>query len=76
MMQIDPLRYMDTKHIGTIKTFSLSVNHHLPVDDFFALCPYEVLFVRGQDAQRVLLTRPGLAVDDVGALIHVDCTLR
>jgi len=48
----------------------------LPVDDFFALGPYEVLLVRGQDAERVLLTRPGLSVHDVGALVHVDGALR
>lgn len=46
-----------------------------PVDNFFTLSPYEVLFLRGQDAQRVLLTRPGLSIDDVGALVHIDCTL-
>lgn len=47
-----------------------------PVDDFFALGPYEVLLVGGQDAQRVLLAGPGLPVDDVGALVHVDGALR
>lgn len=46
-----------------------------PVDNFFTLSPYEVLFLRGQDAQRVLLTRSGLSIDDVGALVHIDCTL-
>lgn len=35
-----------------------------------------MLLVRGQDAERVLLTRPRLPLDDVGALIHIDCTLR
>lgn len=48
----------------------------LPVDDLFALGPDEMLGVGGQDAQRVLLTRPGLSVDDIRALVHVDCTLR
>lgn len=47
----------------------------LPIDDFFTLGPYEVLLLRGQDAQRVLLTCPGLAVDDVRTLVHIDCTL-
>lgn len=46
-----------------------------PIDDFFTLGPYEVLLLRGQDAQRVLLTCPGLAVDDVRTLVHIDCTL-
>lgn len=47
-----------------------------PVDDLFTLGPDEMLRVGGQDAQRVLLTRPGLSVDDIRALVHVDCTLR
>lgn len=47
----------------------------LPVDNFFTLSPYEVLFIGGQDAQRVLLTCPGLSIDDVRALVHIDCTL-
>lgn len=46
-----------------------------PVDDFFTLSPDEVLFVGGQDTQRVLLTCPGLAIDDIGALVHIDCAL-
>lgn len=46
-----------------------------PIDDFFTLGPYEVLLLRCQDAQRVLLTCPGLAVDDVRTLVHIDCTL-
>lgn len=47
----------------------------IPINDFFTLSPYEVLLLWGQDAQRVLLARPGLPVDDVGALVHVDCAL-
>lgn len=46
-----------------------------PVDDFFTLSPDEVLFVGGQDAQRVPLTRPGLPINDVRALVHIDRTL-
>lgn len=47
----------------------------LPIYDFFTLSPYEVLFLWGQNAQRVLLTGPGLPIDDVRALVHIDRTL-
>lgn len=50
-------------------------HHLLPIDDFFTFSPYEVLFLRGQDAQRVLLTRPRLSIDDIRALVHIDCAL-
>ncbi len=56
-------------------TDHISGYYALPVDYFFTLSPYEVLFLRGQDAQWVLLTCPGLSIDDVGALVHIDCTL-
>lgn len=54
----------------------LTLGHPLsPVDDFFTLRPYEVLSLGGQDAQRVLLPRPGLPIDDIRALVHVDGAL-
>lgn len=46
-----------------------------PIDDFFTLSPDEVLLVGCDDAQGVLLTRPGLSVDDIRALVHIDRTL-
>lgn len=47
----------------------------LPIDDFFTLSPDEVLLLRGDDAQRVLLACPGFTIDDIGALVHIDRTL-
>lgn len=49
--------------------------HVLPVDNLAALGPDEVLSVGGENAQGVLLARPGLPVDDVRALVHVDGAL-
>lgn len=47
----------------------------LPINNFFTLCPYEMLFFWGQDAQRVFLASSGLSIDDIRALVHVDCSL-
>lgn len=55
---------------------SSSSHYVLPINYFFTLCPYEMLFFWGQDAQRVFLASPGLSVDYIGALVHVDCSLR
>lgn len=65
----------DCLFVSPILTDHIPGYYVLPVDNFFTLSPYEVLFLRGQDAQRVLLTCPGLSVDDIGALVHIDCTL-
>lgn len=47
----------------------------LPIDDFFTFRPYKIFSLRGEDAQRILLTCPGLTIDDIRALVHIDCTL-
>lgn len=59
----------------SILTHHIPGYYGLPVDDFFTLSPYEMLSLRGQDAQRVLLACPGLSIDDIRALVHIDCTL-
>lgn len=45
------------------------------VDNLAALGPDEVLSVGRENAQGVLLARPGLPVDDIRALVHVDGAL-
>lgn len=61
--------------VHSLQKYICSSSYDLPVDDFFTLGPYEVLFLRGEDAQRVLLTRPGFTINDIGALVHIDRTL-
>ena len=48
----------------------------LPVDDLFTLSSDEILLFGGDDAQRVLLTRFGLGIDDVSTEVHVHRALR
>lgn len=54
---------------------SSSLDYVLPINYFFTLSPYEMLFFRGQDAQGVFLASPGLSIDYIRALIHVNCAL-
>lgn len=49
---------------------------NLPIDDLFILSSDEVLLVRGDDAQRVLLACLGLSINDVCTEVHVHSTLR
>lgn len=85
---LKPKRESNTNHTVHLRQQLLSITqglstlthripgyYGLPVDDFFTLSSYEMLFLRGQDAQRVLLACPGLSIDDIRALVHIDCTL-
>lgn len=65
----------DISQLTTLSTNHILGNYALPIDNFFTLSPYEIFFFWGQDAQRVLLTCPGFSVNDVRALVHIDCTL-
>lgn len=65
----------DISQLTTPSTNHIPCNYALPIDNFFTLSPYEIFFIWGQDAQRVLLTCPGFSVNDVRALVHIDCTL-
>lgn len=71
-----PLR-LHKPHISHKVRLSATNRLHyvLPINNFFTLCPYEMLFFRGQDAQRVFLACPGLSIDDIRALVHVNCSL-
>lgn len=51
-------------------------HQHSPIDDLLVLSSDEVLLLRGDDAQGVLLARLGLGVDDVCAQVHVHRALR
>lgn len=48
----------------------------LPIDDLLVLPSDVILLVGGDDAQRVLLARLGLGIDDVRAEVHVYGALR
>lgn len=71
-----PLR-LHKPYIPLKVRLSKTNNSHyvLPINNFFTLCPYEVLFFRRQDAQWVFLASPGLSIDDIRALVHVNCSL-
>lgn len=51
------------------------MNHQIPIDDLFIVSSDVVLLLRGDDAQRVLLSSPGFSVYYVCAEVHVDSSL-